>query len=419
MHRSTATLMRGSRADRLRGRLSGFREALDLIEPIQRARNGGLIERVLAVAGMAPRILDRLMPPREMDQRLRDAGFLPHRTPLASMIYTSLRDAGVPSVTISRDGTGGEAPALNPGTATAAPSTDEAGSTKIVLFDDRVAFLVCAKGVTDGPFIRAQEDLDEVVRSAVWRGRAQVSLQVQYDEDHPWFLDYVLMDCAAPGPLIGAPTPAEVLAELRHLDGPRTVMFVGPTGSGKSTLAYQLALAAAGKDARVLKIDRRTADRAGAKVIRDAARMLRPTVLLIDDVQERYASLLELLEACRVGLTVVTRMVDTVVSPSEPGALYTPGLRPGRVDLIYYIGLPDTEKRRAILSHHTRPREDFDQLVQDTEGLPPAYHEIAARLYEHHHDDWPQRIAHLKACAPSPKPKEPAHVPTTSDSNKS
>lgn len=405
--------LRGGRGAAIRSRLASMKGITGHIETIANARRGGWLERAMAIVGFGAQLVEHFLPLQPVDERLREAGFRPYRSDLASIIYQSLVDARTPCEVITHDGKlteGGIGVRERSG-----PDTPDAGNKTgggssdrcIVLFRRSVAFVCSEDGrVMDGPFAKDAKVLARVASAAFWEQGTSLALQAQLNE-RTWSMDYSVMALGEPGPLLGSPTPAEVLADLKDLgSGAKTLMFVGPTGSGKSTLGYAVAKALAGPKARVLKIDRHTLDSVSTTVVLDAVRMFEPTVLLIDDIQQSSTSsrhggsLLEVLETVRVGITVLTRMVDHDFDATAPGALYVPGLRPGRVDMITYIGLPDGEKRKTILRHHiSSPREDFDAFVEATALLTPAYLTVAAAVYRAH-PDWSDRIKHLIACAP-------------------
>jgi SpoVK/Ycf46/Vps4 family AAA+-type ATPase len=176
-------------------------------------------------------------------------------------------------------------------------------------------------------------------------------------------------------------------------------MFIGPTGSGKSTIAHHIAAQARGPNSKVLKLDDASVSVASSKEIRHLVELLKPDVLLLDDIQERLAPLLEVLENVRGVFLVLTFMLDKKIDPKKPGALYFPGMRPGRVDHVFYIGLPDEAKRNEILRSYIKHiRDDYAEFLALSAGFPSAYLHKAALMYES--QTWRDGLVHLIACAP-------------------
>ncbi len=149
-----------------------------------------------------------------------------------------------------------------------------------------------------------------------------------------------------------------------------TALVIGPTGAGKTTLART----ALGGSQRTLKVSGPIGS-SGVAVIE----VLKPDCVLVDDIvisnstlDSDVSGVLDTLTGM-VDRIVLTLMDDDITEESSmnPGGLYWPGMRAGRIDFVAYIPAPNEKGRREILTLYNS--RYIDKLVPLTEGLTGAY----------------------------------------------
>ena len=189
------------------------------------------------------------------------------------------------------------------------------------------------------------------------------------------------------------------VGQLPWRDVERGVLLAGPTGTGKTTFARALAIncgvplvlgslgrwQAAGHLGDLLKAMRATFD--------EACRAA-PCILFIDEVDafgDRAAygdqnreynvqvlnAMLELLDGAQSREGVVV-----VAATNRPDAIDPALLRPGRLDRVIVVGLPDAQALTGILRHHLGgdlKEVDVSWLAQACVGLSGAHVEQAVR----------------------------------------
>ncbi len=171
---------------------------------------------------------------------------------------------------------------------------------------------------------------------------------------------------------VGHPTIDEIALEA---EGAESVFFWGPSGVGKTTLAVKLAKHKFGDDVKVMIID-------GTSTIKfELVQYLRPDVVVLDDLDPRKTSLLQIIPRLKENTKlVISTIMDDKESDGEPGCNYIPGMRPGRVEVIIRFLYPDVKARSTILETYLGYRLD-DELVELTEFMTGAYlQELARRI---------------------------------------
>eukprot|EP00768_Dysnectes_brevis_P002319 gnl/Dysnectes_brevis/1766_a2015_2023.p1 GENE.gnl/Dysnectes_brevis/1766_a2015_2023~~gnl/Dysnectes_brevis/1766_a2015_2023.p1 ORF type:complete len:817 (-),score=360.90 gnl/Dysnectes_brevis/1766_a2015_2023:53-2503(-) len=174
----------------------------------------------------------------------------------------------------------------------------------------------------------------------------------------------------------------------------RGVLFYGPPGTGKTLMAKALANETAAnfisiKGPELLSMWFGESESAVRNVF-DKARQSAPCILFFDELDsigrtrgggaggggeasDRVMNQL-LTELDGIG---ARKNVFVVGATNRPDILDPALLRPGRLDQILYIPMPDTVARKAILEAHTRKSKlavgvDFDQVAAVTEGFSGA-----------------------------------------------
>lgn len=164
----------------------------------------------------------------------------------------------------------------------------------------------------------------------------------------------------------GSIQPIKKKYEGRKLLDKQINVLIGPSGSGKTSCALsnckstEKVIVAAGAEA-LYSVD-------------DILSMFNPDVLILDDIEiqaiRNSNKLITVIDRIRLGKVklFVTLMVDEIFK-QEPGALYLPGLRPGRVDQIVFFDSLTSDERIEFLKRH----EITDVDISKTSGFTYAY----------------------------------------------
>lgn len=247
--------------------------------------------------------------------------------------------------------------------------------------------------------------------SFLWKGEQGLMLSTSQDKK------LTTLPLPAPGKFVGKVGPGFYVERLRRYGpGPRAILIRGPSGVGKSCLARHIAIGLGKGNARTLKVSSEVLKNLGDGVsVLSLVRWLRPTVLLLDDLdlsdREKTQTFLALLEALRDPNCLV--IATMMLSPSEvkktpkPGGLYFPGIRPGRIDEIFTLGLPDQDDRLLIMREACTdlgvefPEEFLQTLARATEDLTGAYlANLVERVARHGVAKWEEELASLRLMSP-------------------
>lgn len=151
----------------------------------------------------------------------------------------------------------------------------------------------------------------------------------------------------------------------------RMVMLVGPTGVGKTTAART-----AVGSTKTLQVPS-GGDPAGILALTE---ILQPDVVLLDDVlfgkdlDQQLSGLLDRLQG-KARLVFVTFMADSLTEEdtAQPGGLYWPGMRPGRLDRVVFMSPPGDQDRRRIFESCGAQPDQVEELVALSAGLTGAF----------------------------------------------
>lgn len=375
-----------------------------VVESLFYAREGGKLAKGLAVASSAASALDILWPEQTAYERLRSDGYRPLHSELDKFLCETLRTHHPYRVMASGR---------------------ENSARALLWADGRIAALYDeADEFRAGPFLaNGEEDLAHLLQEAVWGQHAAVEVLTKT----------MMVPMTEPDSYFGEPGLDWYVERMKHYgDDPASILFVGPTGIGKSTLAKQIGRHLR-PNGRTLKIG---SARLGSKVslqdIHTLVRLLKPTVLLLDDAdlnqQEPspfYAVTGE--DAPDSNLCTyeslhgtVPLMISTMMRRDRDrdtdGDNYYDGMRPGRIDEVFPLRLPSPRVRRAILLHNFGGEEGaeaigvdsrlLDNLVERCENLTGAYiAEVARRLQRHGLEHWKAEVRSVRLQAPRPPPK--------------
>lgn len=392
--------------------------ANDVLSAVHRAREGSILSKGLAVATIAGKAIQMAFPEQTPRDQLLSRGYKLADVGLGSFFCARLMASG-PHKTVLLDGDEDSARFV---------FWDAAGET------EAVAAVYEKDRWVDGPFVKngKTEFLSAAIEPTIWQGHdlmVGVGRSVSRRESEREVLELVNMK--EPGVYIGEPGVDWFVERLkRHGDETRSMLLVGPTGAGKSTLGRLIARQLHGKG-RVLKISSQALKQCTSPDVVDLVVVLRPDVLLLDDVSmiddqnhRREGAddhMLELFEALhgKAKLLIATLMSHRydqresrpLQDGNDPGELYYGGCRPGRVDEVVFVRRPSPRVREQILLHYLGGMEAAETLgitkklladmVDRCHGLTGAYlGEVAHRFKVHGIKNYKSEIQSVVAAAP-------------------
>lgn len=151
----------------------------------------------------------------------------------------------------------------------------------------------------------------------------------------------------------------------------RNILLYGPPGTGKTTLGRRIAREIG--NGRTLRIEAKAIDSAGTGAVLAFAKILRPRVIMFDDMDRCMGVIVDLLhmmeQSNRSAMLTIIGTVNVIVDV-DPALL-----RPGRFDEAYLIGEPEEAHRVAIITHYAAKfgvDMDVEALAVDTNGFSQA-----------------------------------------------
>lgn len=236
--------------------------------------------------------------------------------------------------------------------------------------------------VGSGPYVvTAEHDLFLAeIAGVVWAANGNVDLELTARKNGYGATAFSLGRIGEPGAFIGNGEALAVDASVarcrafRARGMSRNLLFYGPPGTGKTTLARTIAREVG--DGRCLRVEATALDVAGSASIVDFLHVLRPRVVLFDDMDRCMDSIVALLHMLEQGGAMQefgAMIVGTinVVSAVDPALL-----RPGRFDEVIEIAEPGAVHREKIVAHYLAafglPAGLGEELTAATDGFAPA-----------------------------------------------
>lgn len=388
--------------DAIRSQQKVLRLAKDALEVLWQARGGGPIAYGLAAASAIGAVADAAFPPETPWEALNRQGLrLRHSALAAFMSRMLLRVEGAEEV--AKDDDDGER---------ALVWRDASRRVKVGLLVSPTTQNELYVHPDGGLTLLAELLVD------VWHeGRELTLVRSATNGGIP---DINVVPMAEPGPYVGARGPEWYAERLsRYPPGPRTILLRGRSGVGKSVLARHVCRIVGGDDYRLLKVPSSVLPFCRADEVLELVLTLRPTMLLLDDVEfegeqlDQHLSLFETLRVAR-SLIFVTMMTEDPDDEPKPGSFYLSGMRPGRIDEVHHLSLPDPDGRRELLLFYAAQQwpdgvpDGFDvildALVERTAGMSGAYlSALVERIGTHGIDSWEVELDQVRWSSPAPQ----------------
>jgi len=371
--------------------------ASDVLDFLSKARGGGVVEWGLGSIAVAGRLAGLYLPAENASIYLDERGYRPFDLPMNSRLISALL------------------------------SSDYHRRTMVV-GDDHLTvheFLGRDTAVVLSPYGQFSELYvrgglpRDLFRPLFWAESDSLTLffRPQGGSSFPTSLVFDYRPMGELRDFVGSPKPSDVLGPGHSVGSGFTCLLVGPTGSGKTTLARRIVAQAGLKT--LVRVSAPTLDQGRAHGVLNALKLMGPDAVLVDDIPLRQGEvdhqLLELFEALEglVPMVLGTLMVDdkAVTEMQRPGALYWPGMRPGRIDRVIFLPRPDADARREILRHYGEEilgcGSRLTDVVQATGGLTGAYLKRLVAILEARgsYAGWEEVVEQLRWQAPMIKPR--------------
>ena len=186
------------------------------------------------------------------------------------------------------------------------------------------------------------------------------------------------------------------------IDTPKGCALIGPPGTGKSASAKAIA-SVLGLPALRLDTGRLFSGLVGSTEARTRSVLklvesIAPCVLFMDEADKQFAGQANGQSggdsgvSMRVLGSILTFMQESkapvywVVTANRVEGLPPEFLRPGRLDDVFYVGLPNATERKEIVNIHLRKRKQdpstiqgLDAVIESSDGYVPAEIELAIK----------------------------------------
>lgn len=389
-------------AHAIRSQQKVLRLAKNALEVLWQARGGGPLAYGLAAASAIGAVAEHAFPPEEPWEALYRLGLRLRHSALSGFLSRMLMRVG-----------GAEEIAK-----------DEDNDRALVWRDDqqriKVGMLVSASSQNE-LYLHAEGGIELLAQLLVDVWETGRELTLVRSNNQGGMADINVVPMAEPGPYVGARGPQWYAERLsRYPAGPRTILLRGRSGVGKSVLARHVCRIVGGDHYRLLKVPSSVLPFCRADEVLELVLILRPTMLLLDDIEfqgEQLDQHLALFETLRVArsLIFVTMMTDDPDDEPKPGSFYLSGMRPGRIDEVHHLRLPDEKGRRELLLFYAEQQwpdgipEAFHgiipALIDKTSGMSGAYlSALVERIGTHGIENWEVELDQVRWASPAPTP---------------
>lgn len=376
------------------------RTSSGVLEDLWHAKDGSWLTMGLAGVSVASRFLDDFAT-RNVENILSAQGFKAQRNAQDGLVLSLLRYGGGPGELLYSD----------------------KDDWKLLSWPEADTVVNSYSGPegeqVQGVFVRDRDKLKAFIQKTAWVESPHLMLTAQRSRRS--FVALSLTSLHVPEtPYVGTPDVAFYVDRLKRgeatkPDATRSVILVGPSGVGKGVLAFAIAQGIAPEKGRVLKIAGSILHELELSSVLLAAELLGPDILLLDDLELDFdgGRASEEILALFEGLRGLCKAVISTVMTDAGQSIDTfrcSGIRPGRVDDIYFLTLPTPKNRREMLLREYGapiPEGILDDIVAVTEGMTGAYVvETAIRLKTFGLKDWGHEAEAVWRMCDAPRPKQ-------------